>query len=184
LSVERGSMRSVLLQGAGQPTASILPNWMSGYGFVFPPDADLPRARQAREQVHSIPTWTLRYDGTDPLARLLAERIALNAKDAGLLLQPTSTAAAELRLVRIPLASDPWIALTDVGTLAGLPIGKKPGGVEDLYATEVALLATQRVIPLFHLPMSYASAGTLRNWTLRPDGSWTLADAWLGIGKQ
>jgi hypothetical protein len=56
--------------------------------------------------------------------------------------------------------------------------------VEDLYATEVALLATQRVIPLFHLPMSYASAVTLRNWTLRPDGSWTLADAWLGIGKQ
>jgi hypothetical protein len=115
---------------------------------------------------------------------LLAERIALNAKDAGLLLQPTSAAAAELRLVRIPLASDPWIALTDVGTLAGLPVGKKPGGVEDLYATEVALLATQRVIPLFHLPMSYASAVTLRNWTLRPDGSWTLADAWLGIGKQ
>jgi peptide/nickel transport system substrate-binding protein len=37
-SVERGSMRSVLLQGAGQPTASLLPNWMSGYSFVFPAD--------------------------------------------------------------------------------------------------------------------------------------------------
>ncbi len=35
LSVERGSIRSVLLQGAGQPAAGILPNWMSGYGFVF-----------------------------------------------------------------------------------------------------------------------------------------------------
>ena len=46
LSVERGSIRSVLLQGAGQPTASVLPNWMSGYGFVFPIDTDLPRARQ------------------------------------------------------------------------------------------------------------------------------------------
>src|SRR5208282_4000593 len=105
LSVERGSIRSVLLQGAGQPAASILPNWMSGYGFVFSTDADLPRARHAREQVHTIPTWTVGYEGNDSVARLLAERIALNAKDAGLSLQPTSAGVADLRLVRIPLAS-------------------------------------------------------------------------------
>ena len=119
LSVERGSIRSVLLQGAGQPTASILPNWMSGYGFVFPTDADLPRARQEREQVRSRPTWTLGYDGSDPLARLLAERIALNAKDAGLVAATYAAAAtADLRLVRIPLAApDPWIALADVAAL-------------------------------------------------------------------
>jgi peptide/nickel transport system substrate-binding protein len=185
LSVERGSIRSVLLQGAGQPTAAILPNWMSGYGFVFSTDADLQKARQAREQVRSIPTWTLGYDGTDPLARFFAERIALNAKDAGLLLQPTSAASADVRLVRIPLDSaDPWIALSDVANLAGLPLGKKQGGVEDLYASEVALLATQRVIPLFHLPVSYASTSSLKNWSLRSDGSWTLADAWLGNARQ
>ncbi len=184
LSVERGSIRSVLLQGAGQATASILPNWMSGYGFVFPTDADLPRARHAREQVRTIPTWTVAYDGSDPVARLLAERIALNGKDAGLLLQPTA-ATSDLRLVRIPLASpDPWIALAAVATLAGVPAGKGQGGaVEDLYASEQSLLATQQVIPLFHLPASYAAAATLKDWTLRPDGSWTLGDAWLGIGK-
>ncbi len=125
-SVERGSIRSVLLQGAGQPAASILPNWMSGYGFVFPTETNLPRARQAREQVRTVPTWTLGYDGSDPVARLLAERIALNAKDAGLSLQPTAGVTADLRLVRIPLASpDPWIALADVATLAGTPPRKK-----------------------------------------------------------
>jgi hypothetical protein len=182
-SVERGSIRSVLLQGTGQPTASILPSWMSGYGFVFPTDADLPRARLEREQVRSRPTWTLGYDGTDPLARLLAERIALNAKDTGLLLQPTSASGAELRLVRIPLAADPWIALADVANFAGLPLGKHHDSVEDLYASEMAMLAAQRVIPLFHLPVSYASATTLKNWRLRPDGSWTLADAWLSVGQ-
>ena len=185
LSVERGSIRSVLLQGAGQPAASILPNWMTGYGFVFPTDADLPRARQAREQVRSIPTWTLGYDGADPLARFFAERIALNAKDAGLVLQPTSAASADVRLVRVPLESpDPWVALADVANLAGLPLAKKQGGVEDLYADEVALLATQRLIPLFHLPVSYASTSSLKNWALRPDGSLTLADAWLGNARQ
>jgi ABC-type transport system substrate-binding protein len=185
LSVERGSIRSVLLQGAGQPTAAILPNWMSGYGFVFPTDADLPRARHGREQVRTMPTWTVGYDGGDAVTRLLAERIALNAKDAGLTLQPTPAASADLRLVRIPLASsDPWIALAQVATLTGTPAGKVRGGsVEDLYASEVVLLATQRVIPLFHLPVSYAASPTLKNWSLRPDGSWTLAEAWLGVGR-
>jgi ABC-type transport system substrate-binding protein len=185
-SVERGSIRSVLLQGAGQAAASIVPNWMSGYGFVFPTDADLQRARQVRAQVRTIPTWTLGYDGNDPLARLLAERVALNARDAGLLLQPSSATNAELRLARIPLASpDSWIALAGVAAVAGLPTGKNQGGgVEDLYAAEMALLAAQRVIPLFHLPVSYASSSALKNWTLRPDGSWSVADAWLGNGKQ
>jgi ABC-type transport system substrate-binding protein len=184
-SVNRGSIRSVLLQGAGQPAASILPNWMSGYGFVFPTDADLQRAQQTRAQVRNIPSWTLGYDGTDPLARFFAERIALNAKDAGLMLQPTPAASADMRLLRIPLQSpDPWVALADVANLAGLPLGKKQGGVEDLYASEVALLATQRLIPLFHLPVSYASLSSLKDWSLRPDGSWTLADAWLGNTRQ
>jgi ABC-type transport system substrate-binding protein len=183
-SVERGSIKSVLLQGAGQPAASILPNWMSGYGFVFRTDADLPRAHQARDQVHAAPTWTIGYGDADTVDRLLVERIALNAKDAGLALQPTAAATADLRLVRIPLASsDPWIALASVAAVTGTPAGKVGGSVEELYASELALLATQRVIPLFHLPVSYAAAGALRNWELRPDGSWTLADAWLEIAK-
>jgi len=181
-SVERGSIHSVLLQGAGQLAGGILPNWMGGYEFVFSTDADLPRARHAREQVRPIPTWTVGYDGTDSVARLLAERIALNAKDAGLSLQPTSAALADLRLVRIPLASaDPWVALSAVGALTGLPEAKSKGGsVEDLYSAEQAMIGTQRLIPLFHLPASYAAASIVKNWTLRPDGSWNVADAWLG----
>jgi hypothetical protein len=152
---------------------------------VFPTDADLPRARHAREQVRAIPIWTIGYDGNDPVARLLAERIALNAKDAGLSLRPTASAAtADLRVVRIPLASlNPSIALANVARLAGATAGKESGSVEDLYASEQAILATQRMIPLFHLPVSYAASATLRNWSLRSDGSWDLAGAWLEVGK-
>jgi len=181
LVVERGSIRTVMLQGSGTPTGAILPNWMSGYSFVFPSDADLPRAREARQQVRTIPTWTLGYDGSDPLARLLAERIALNAKDAGLSLQPTTAGSATMQLARIPLASpEPWIALADVARRVGMNVAKKQGGIEDLYAAEVALLATQRVIPLFHLPVSYASGTNVKNWSVRPDGTCTFGDAWLG----
>ncbi len=180
-SIDRGSMRSVLLQGAGQPTGSLLPVWMSGYGFVFPSEADLVKARQLRSQVRSAPTWTIGYDGNDPLARLLVERIALNARDAGLSLQPTSSATADLRLARIPLASsDPWIALEQIATEAGLPAAKNKGGsAEDLYAAEQAALAAERVISLFHLPVSYAAASTVKNWALHMDGSVDLVDAWL-----
>jgi len=184
LSIERGSIRSVLLQGAGESAASILPNWMSGYEFVFPAGADLPRARQARDQVHTIPMWTLGYEGSDPIAHLLAERVALNAKDAGLSLQPSSAASVDLRLVRIPLAStDPWITLSKISVMLDVPVAKESGTVEDLYASERAMLATRRMIPLFHLPVSYAASASLNNWSLRPDGSWTLAEAWLGSGR-
>ena len=185
VSVERASIRSVLLQGSGLPAASILPTWMSGYGFVFSTEADLPRARHLREQIHTVPTWTVAYDGSDSIARLLAERVALNARDAGLTLQPTSATSADLRLVRIPLASAyPWISLAEVAVMAGVPQPKVTGGsAEDLYAAEQEVLATQRLIPLFHLPETYAAAPALKNWSPQPDGTWNLADAWLGNEK-
>jgi peptide/nickel transport system substrate-binding protein len=190
LSVDRASIRSVLLQGAGQPTAGILPNWMSGYAFVFSTDADLERARHVREQVRPIPNWTLGYDGRDPLERLLAERIALNAKDAGLSLQPValqtaSPAATDMRLTEITLAStDTWIALDQVAASVGIPLpSTKTRSVEDLYAAEQAMLATQKIIPLFHLPICYAAAPSLQHWNLRADGTLNLTNAWLGSGK-
>ena len=66
------------------------------------------------------------YDASDPIARLLTERIALNARDAGLVLQPTTLATADLRLVRIPLASaDPWIALANVASVVGVAAKSK-----------------------------------------------------------
>lgn len=182
LSVERGSMRAVLLQGEGQPTAGLLPNWMSGFGFVFPVEADLSRARHLREQAHAVPNWTLGYDGSDGVARLLAERVALNAKDAGLSMQPTQASATDLKLVRIPLASpNSWVALAQVASQAGIPVGRLSGTVEQLYASELAVLGTQRIIPLFHLPVCYGATTSLKNWSVRPDGSWNVSDAWLGI---
>jgi len=180
-SIDRASMRSVLLQGAGQLTATVLPTWMSGYGFVFPTDADLGKARQFRSQVRTAPTWTIGYDSSDSVARLVVERIALNARDAGLTLQPTSSSTADLRLLRIPLASpDAWIALENLAAQTSLPAARsKEGSTEDLYTAEQAALSRERVIPLFHLPATYAFAASLRNGAVRLDGGWDLADASL-----
>jgi len=185
LSVERESIHSVLLQGAGQPTGSLLPTWISGFGFVFSSKADLQKARQLRDQVHSARAWTIGYDGSDPLARLLVERIALNAKDAGLSLVPTAVGSTDLRLVRILLASsDPWIALEGIAAQAGLSKSKNNrAAFEELFAAEQGELASQRVVPLFHLPAFYAASASLRDWALRTDGTLELANAWLGAVK-
>lgn len=200
-SVERGSMRSALLQGAGQAAASILPNWMSGYAMAFATDADLKQARHEREQVGTAANWTVRYDANDSVARLLVERVALNARDAGIGLQPTAAATAdilrsdllrselprsELRLVRIPLASaDPWIALANVAGTLGMAMPKVNGDrVEDLYSAEQALLAGQRVIPLFHLPAEWASSPAVKGWRPGADGGWRLDEVWVGKERQ
>ena len=81
--------------------------------------------------------------------------VALNARDAGLSLQPTAGASADLRVVRIPLAAaEPWIALANVAAAIGLPSPKNNGGsAEDLYSAEQGLLGTKRLIPLFPLQL-------------------------------
>jgi len=180
LCLERTSMTSVILQGAGQPAAGILPNWISGYGFVFSAEADLFRAQHLREEVRNPPAWTISYDGSDPTAVLLAERVALNARDAGLQLQPTGSTTADIHLERIPLASDPVLALNIAASLAGLPAPTINGdSAEDLFSPEKDLLASQKLIPLFHLPVVYVAASALRDWSPQLDGTWNLANAWL-----
>jgi len=180
-SVERGSIYSVLLQGAGQLSGGLLPTWISGYGFVFPSQADLPKARQLRAQVQNAHVWTLGYDGSDALVRLLAERIALNAKDAGVSVVASSVGTTDLRVMRIALASaNPWIALENLAAQSGLSAPKSSAGTADeLYQAEQTALATQRVIPLFHLPVFYASGARLKNWSVSADGSLDLSHAWL-----
>ena len=186
LSIERNSIRDVLLQGAGQPAASILPTWISGYAFVFPITADLQKARQLREQAKNLPAWKLGYDSGNSVDRLIAERVALNARDAGLSLQPASSGSADVKLAEIPVSSsDPWLALDEILGAAGMPAADhKSGSIQDLYAAEQTALATRRIIPLFHLPVSYASRAAFKDWTIRTDGSISLADAWLESTKR
>lgn len=181
LSIDRGSIGSVLLQGTAQPSGSLLPNWMTGYSFVFSNQSDLAQARHLREQVQSVPTWTLGYDGEDPLSRIIAERISLNAKDAGLSVRPGSGTNSDLQLVRISFDSpDPWIALECLTVIAGLPApATQNDSVENLYAAEQSLLAAERIIPLFQLPAVYAISRDVKGPTLHRDGTWDLADSWL-----
>src|SRR5207248_2885663 len=81
LAIDRKPIQSALLKGAAEPSASILPNWMTGYSAVFPTQVNVQRAKVVLADSRQ-PALTLAYDPRDPQAQLIAERIALNAREA------------------------------------------------------------------------------------------------------
>ena len=161
LSVDRGPIVNVLAQHRGVPAFGFLPQWLSGYEFLFQSAPDLARARQLASQAKLNPL-ALAYPGNDSFARAVAERIALNARDAGLTVQPTPNGTGPLRLTLRPLESaDAAADLVNLARALGQPDRidaldiSKP---ESLYQAEKALLDSNRVIPLAHLPQLYALA--------------------------
>jgi ABC-type transport system substrate-binding protein len=184
LSVDRRLFNSVVLQNGGEPAGGVLPNWMTGYEFLFPVDVDLVRAQQERAEVPETTVWNLGFDSADPIERVLAERIVLNARDAGLRLQ-LATGPTDVRLVRVRLASlDAEVALGELMAGLGLPQMKINGdSVEDLYSAENGVLKSQRVIPLLHLRTAWAVSKTVRNWSEARDGAWRLPEVWLAAER-
>jgi ABC-type transport system substrate-binding protein len=185
LSIDRALLNTVVLQGGGEPAGGLLPNWMSGYGFLFPASMNLEQARQVRGEIPHTASWTLGYDSADTTTRVIAERIVLNARDAGLGMQITSANSADVRIVRLPLVSlDPQITLSNLAAELDLSQPKfASSSVDDLYAAENKLLQSQRVIPLLHLRTAYAVSNTVKNWRTARDGSWHSRNAWLAAEK-
>jgi len=184
LSIDRRSIRNVLLQGIGDPAGGMLPNWMTGYEFLFPMEGDIAKAREQRIEVAQAPVWTIGFNPADPLTRLVAERVVLNARDAGIPMQ-TGALSVDLRVIRVQLGSiDPQTALTDLTAKLGLPLPTlSDQSAAGLYAAESTILQGQRIIPLFHLPVLYGLNSRVRNCQLEGNGTWTLADAWLATEK-
>lgn len=180
LAIDRKPIQAVLLKGAGEPAASALPNWMTGYNSVFSTQANVQRAKVVLAESR-LPSLTLSYDPRDPQAQLIAERIALNAREAGITVQVSLSGADDLRLVRVVLPSaDPATSLRDAARQLGLPQPMLRGNaVEDLYQAEHSLLEGHTVIPLFHLPVASAGSVRVRDWAPDRLGGWNLQDVWL-----
>ncbi len=166
LSIDRAIINNVLLQKQGEPSAALLPRWLSGYSFLFSAARNVARAKQLA--AGSAPL-AFAYDRQDPILRPIGERIAVNASEAGIMLRiPTGT--ADVRLVRLPISSrDSGAALEDLSAIL-----KFPTPALDPFESEKALLSGYRVIPLLHLPRMWATSSAVRNWP-------RLADVWLDV---
>ena len=197
LSLDRATMAGVLLQRQAEPAAALLPQWLSGYAFLFHVEMDLERAKQLRGSLPAnvaggTSPLRLQTDVTGDLARLLAERVAVNARQTGIAVQPFSktvrggdtlaAGSADLHLFAWRISS-----LSPGEELRMLAKGAHAeGGAEGKlsepdrrYAQERKLLEERTVMPLVALPDYAGLAANVRDWQASPWGEWRLADAWL-----
>lgn len=191
LAIDRASIADVVLQRQGVPAGGLLPNWLSGYAFLFPSALNLARAKElltatGREVSRSAPL-VLVYDSADAEARAVAERVAVNLKEAGIAVQlsgqTTGSAmkppAGDLRLVRQRIASpDTAVALPALLDSLGEQI-TVPETPAEAYAAERAPIDAFRVVPLVHVSESYGLSPQVRDWMAPRWGGWRLEDVWL-----
>jgi peptide/nickel transport system substrate-binding protein len=191
LAIDRASIADVVLQRQGVPAGGLLPNWLSGYAFLFPSALNLSRTKElltatGREVSRAAPL-VLIYDSADGEARAVAERVAVNLKEAGIAVQlsgQTTGAAAkspasDMRLVRKRIGSpDAAVALPALLDSLGEP-SPALETLEQAYAAERAPIDAFRIIPLVHVSESYGLGTQVRDWMAPRWGGWRLEDVWL-----
>jgi peptide/nickel transport system substrate-binding protein len=207
LSLDRGTMASVLLQKQAEPAAALLPQWLSGYAFLFNVDTNLERAKELRRglpanEAAGAEPLRLRVDPSSELAKLLGERVAVNARQAAISVQvvarpvPRTTAAPQA-------TSDPpsgvylfawhYSSLSPRAELDSLFAAynlSEPSEVnatstdhEQLYTRERRVLEDRRVLPLVVRAESVGLGATVRDWMPARWGEWHLADVWLELSE-
>jgi peptide/nickel transport system substrate-binding protein len=192
-ALDRNSIYSVLLHKQGQSSAALLPEWMSGYEHLFKGIQDLAIARQLRNPLGSLVPLSLAFDASDDLARLIAERVSLNAQAAGMTLQPRPETPsfrgfnADVRLVRLRLESpEGRAALTRIGSilnLAKLQKGQTATTADTLFAIESDALKDYSIIPIAYLPEAFNRAQTVHDWSMTRWGDMKLGDLWVEVAK-
>jgi len=187
LSIDRAALHNVLLQKQGEPAGGLLPQAVSGYAFLFSTAVDLVRARRLWSEASRGQPLALAYDPGDPVARAIAERIAVNAREAGIAVQAVASDAgprrAEAVLVRMRIgAAEPRAALASLSAALDLDDALALPGqatLEQLYAAERDVVESFRVVPLVHLPETYGLSARVKNWLAGRWGRWRLEDVWL-----
>jgi hypothetical protein len=182
LAVDRAGIYNVLLQRQGEISGALVPQWISGYAFLFPAAADLPRARTlAASAAAGARSLTLAADD-----RAMADRIALNARDAGLAVTLVAADAhSDVRLVQLrAVSADPGLALSGMAATLGIAEPPHASGPEGLLAAERTLLEGFKIVPLFHLPDLYAVGPRVRGGPgITPLGEWRFENLWVEGGR-
>jgi hypothetical protein len=154
--------------------------------------SDLPRAKEllaasGRQLSRSAPLL-LFYDSSDGEGRAVADRVVVNLREVGIMVQVSGQiadgkakpAAADLRLVRRHIdAPDTATALSELLNSLG-EASTDLETPEQIYAAERAPIDAFRVIPLVHVSESYGLSPQVRDWMAPRWGGWRLEDVWLG----
>jgi extracellular solute-binding protein (family 5) len=196
-AIDRAAISRVLLQGRAQPADALLPAWLSGYPAFA--SASLGQVL-SRATVAALPaaqrSLAIRVDAADALGRAMAERVAVDAREAGFSAAVQAPAGLgprpDLRLIRLPLESSaPDRALAALfGGLAPRTLSlltreppPAPGSpLEAVARLERALLENGVIVPLVHAPELFGLGARIDSWNasiVLPSGAWDLANLWL-----
>ena len=205
LSLDRQTMANVLLQKQAEPASALLPQWLSGYAFLFTMETNIERAKEIRATLPAnsaggVEPLRLRVDAPGDLAKLLGERVAVNARQAGVLVQVVNRSVSRTTTTSSELAAglhlfawhystlSPRVELeTMVSTINfgnGNEAAVTSSDPEQLYAREKKLLEERRILPLVALPEYVGLGQRVRDWMPARWGEWHLADVWLDLSEQ
>jgi peptide/nickel transport system substrate-binding protein len=180
-AIDRSALSNVIFQKQGEITASLLPQSLTGYAFLFPADRDLNKAIELRGGL-TAPRFVMMadFDGTMQLA---AQRIALNLREAGFSVQVVSSPSSvrpDLALLTLPIeGADPAAALETLLRSAGENVSVAGRDPMALYRAEHDFLDLKTLVPLLDLPRAWAIGSRVRDVRLRADGTPDLAGASL-----
>ena len=197
-SIDRAVLCAALLQRQAEPATALLPRWLSGYALR------VAGQRPLRSAITAIPlqlrTLTLRIDPSDPLAQSIADRIAVDARELGVVITVQAPAGLaprpDARLVRLKLpATTPDRALaaamaglgprlTALATSESAPPAGAP--IELVYRIERALVDRDVIVPVVHVSDVYVVADGVESWNgrfVQRSGAWDLANVWLQRGS-
>lgn len=211
-TLDRGAIVNFVLQKTGEPAGGLLPQWSSGTAFLFFTPSDPAGAIQQVKEIHAQKQPSIRqvlgYDSGDSVEQRVAERIVVDAREAGISMTagtlpvmaagPSAQAAAtvppgfDARIIRWRMPSpEPDVALAKF--LAAFPgLAQEAGNAcapldsaERIYTCERAIVDTREIIPLAFLPQVYGLSSRLRDWQAPGAGeSWPLANVWLDGAPQ
>jgi len=194
-AIDRAAIVNFILQKTGDPAGGLLPQWSSGTAFLFSAAPDILRAKELSSQITPSPRLVLGYDFGDPLERSVAERIVVNAREAGITV--TSDPIQRSAPLHLDAVLERWrmesqhpreslanfIDVLRTESIDGgeaceaLPAAATP---EQIYGCERGVVNGYRVVPLVWLPQVYGLSARVRDWKApAPGEGWPLADVWL-----
>ena len=163
---------------------------------------DVAHSKELWSQIGSFPALVLGYDFGDSLDQSLAERIVVNARDAGINVAAKGIPAARIATVTPIAAAKPGVdvqlvhwrmpsvspeasldqLLAALGPLSGIDASPLPDAAspEQIYERERTVVGSFRIIPLVWLPQVYGLNARVKDWKPpAPGETWPLADVWL-----
>jgi ABC-type transport system substrate-binding protein len=194
-AIDRAAIVNFILQRTGESAGGLLPQWSSGTAFLFSTAADFSRAKELSAQITRWSGLVLKYDFGDPLEHSVAERIVVNAREAGITVIPdpiqrSAPPQPDVMLERWRMGSQhPRESLANfIETLRaeGIDGGEAcevlqaPATPEQIYGCERGIVSSYRVVPLVWLPQVYGLGARVRDWKApAPGEAWPLGDVWL-----